>query len=275
MRSRINADRFPRLIYRTLLPLCAAGFAASLQAAAPLEAWPTQFPSKEKSPPLKQQLDALGKASQGMPVALQPAVRFQNVFLKILAGWKSAEWHGEIEALAGLPDNSPVVAGVREVSRAWLARLQMAEIDLILRTYYRNHVRFPATLAEIENDLPQNVRKDPWGEPWIYKPRAPQGFERLVTQRYQLGPTRFPNLAPLPEAMTRRSPETHPWTISLRDAAGKKAIEVRSPGKNAAVSIIEPGGKIDGCTLLFIGDDWALMAGSDQLFTVGVRKNDE
>ena len=206
-----------------------------------------------------------------MPDALQPAVRFQNVFLKILAGWKSAEWHGEIEALAGLPDNSPVVAGVREVSLAWLARFQMGEIDLVLRAYYRSHVRFPSSLAEFENDLPQNLRKDPWGDPWLYKPRAPQGFGRLTSQRYQLGPTRFPSLPPMPEAFNRRSPQAHPWTISLRDAAGKKALEVRSPGKDAAVSMIEPGGKIDGCTLLFIGDDWALMAGVDQLFAVGIR----
>jgi len=177
-----------------------------------------------------------------------------------------------MDKLAAAPGGDPVAEGVRDGARAWSARLQMADIGLALRLYYRNQVRFPATLSEIENNLPQNLRKDPWGEPWIYKPTAPQGFEHLATQRYQLGPTRYPNLTPLPEAATLRKPESHSWTISLPDAAGKKALEFRSPEKGAAVSIIQPGGKIDGCSLLYIGDNWALMAGDDRVFAVGINK---
>ena len=238
------------------------------QAAEPLVIWTLQPQSKEKSPPLSEQIEAIAKASKGLPDALGPAVQFQNVYLKIVAGWKPSEWRGEIETLCGLPGDSPVVAGVREVSRAWLARLHMAEIDLVLRAYYRSHVRFPDNLSEIENDLPKNLRNDPWGDPWLYKPHAPRGFGRLAAQRYQLAPSRIPNLSTLPEAGTRPVPQPHSWTVTLHEEAEKKALEFRSQEKGAPISILDCGGKIEGCTLLFIGDGWALMAGVDQLFAV-------
>jgi len=245
-------------------------FAASLQAADLQDIWPAQV-SPLKKEALALQLAALGSTVPRLPDTLEPALDFQKIFLQIISGVPASVWRADLEKLAVAPGGNPVVEGVREAARAWFARLQMADIDQALRLYYRAHVQFPATLAEIEGDLPQTLRKDPWGEPWIYKPLAPQGFERLAMQRYQLGPTRFPNLAPLPEALTRRKPETHSWTISLRDAAGKKALEFRSPEKGATVAIIEPGGKIDGCVLLYIGNNWALMAGVDDLFAVGMK----
>jgi hypothetical protein len=176
-----------------------------------------------------------------------------------------------MERLAALPGSDAVADAVRETARDWQARLMMSDIDVVMRVYYRNEVRFPATLSEIENNLPQNLRKDPWGEPWIYKLRAPQGFSRLAGQRYQLGPTRFPNLDPLPDAAAHRTPQAHPWTISLREAAGRKSLEFHSSEKGASSAIIEPGGKVGDCTLLFIGDGWALMAGVDQLFAVEIH----
>lgn len=242
-------------------------FGFSLQAAAPLEIWPPQVVPLDKTA-LKMQLDALDSAATSLPDPLKPAVQFQKLFLQIVSGVAPSQWRGGIEKFASAQDAVPVTAGLREVSRAWLARLQMTGIDTVLRNYYRHNVRFPAMLAEIENDIPNNLRKDPWGEAWIYKPRAPQGFERLATQRYELGPTRFPQLGALDEASRHRNPQAHAWTIALRDVAGNKALEFRVPSANASVAIIQPGGKAGDCTLLYIGENWALMAGADQLFAV-------
>lgn len=269
MRSPISSARILRFIYRILLPLCAAGLAASLEAAEP-PLWPAQVSPLSKDA-LSTQLAALEVAGASLPDLLKPAVQFQKAFLQIISGAPASVWRGDIEKLATTSGGNPVEEGVRDAARAWSARLQMADIGAALRLYYRNQIRFPATLAEIDNDLAPNLRKDPWGEPWIYKLSAPHGFEHLATQRYQLGPTRYPNLTSLPDAATHRKPETHSWIISVRDAAGKKALEVRSPEKGAAISIIEPGGKIERCTLIYIGDDWALMAGPDQLFAVGTK----
>ena len=261
MRSRISRGGSLAVLILALVCLRA-------QAADPLAAWPAQLPAGEKTLPLGEQIQALTASSKGLPDTLQPAVRFQSLFLEIIAGWKPSDWRDELVGLSRLQGDSPAAAGVREVARVWLARLQMSETDSVLRAWYRRHVRFPDALSEIENDLPENLRKDPWGDSWSYKPRTPQGFDKLSTQRYQLGPARFPDLDTLAGARIHRHPPGRAWTITLRQDAGKKALEFRSPGKNNPVSILDAGGKIDGCTVLYIGDGWALMSATDQLFAV-------
>jgi|GEM_PF-1534029 len=225
----------------------------SAMAATPLEIW-----AADNSAP---QVDGEGN----LPRALQPAVRFQKVFMKILAGEKASAWRAEMEAFCNQAADTPVGAGVREVARAWIARAQMEEIDALLRDYYRRNIRFPAKLAEL-GPLPPSLQKDPWGESWSYSPTAPQGFSKLAGQRYQLGPARFPKLTTLAEAIRDRQPPPHVWEITPRDAGGNTALEFHAAQSTA---VIQPGGEIEGCRLLFIGDKWALMAGVDQLFAVG------
>ena len=57
----------------------------------------------------------------------------------------------------------------------------------------------------------------------------------------------------------------HEWGITPREVNGKPALEFRAA---KATAVIQPGGSIEGCVLLFIGDRWALMAGMDQLFAI-------
>ena len=244
-----------------------ASFAPGSHAATPADIWPRQIPSLNQNT-LKEQLAIIESAADNLPPALRPATQFQKVFLRILSGEEPSRWRGEIEKIASASETSPLEAGLREVARAWLARLEMIEIDTVFRTYYRQNVRFPATLAEVEADIPSKLRKDPWGDAWSYKPHAPQGFEKLATQRYQLAPARFPQLGDLKDATRRRSPAAQSWKITPHDVAGSKALEFRNPSANASVAILQPGGRIDDCTLLFIGEGWALMAGVDQLFAI-------
>ncbi len=63
--------------------------------------------------------------------------------------------------------------------------------------------------------------------------------------------------------MRARSPAGHSWQVTLRDAAGNTALEFRSKRENDSVAVLQPGGVVDDCTLLFIGDHWALMAAVD------------
>jgi hypothetical protein len=246
----------------------------SATAATPLEIWPAvpdghvEQASRLLSPPLTGNRDGRptsGEGSEGLPKALQPAVRFQKVFLKILAGGKPAGWRAEMESFCTGPADTPLVAGLCEIARVWIARAQMEEIDALLHDYYRRNIRFPATLAEL-GQLPPSLQKDPWGGAWSYTPLAPRGFSKLVAQRYQLGPARFPKLATLAEAIRDRQPPAHVWEITPRDAGGNTALEFHAAQSTA---VIQPGGEIEGCRLLFIGDKWALMAGTDQLFAVG------
>jgi len=66
-----------------------------------------------------------------------------------------------------------------------------------------------------------------------------------------------------------RKPPLHPdWKIAERDIAGKKALEFRRGDAALPVATLEEGGKVEDCTLLFIGENWVLMAGADQLFAL-------
>ena len=244
----------------------------SALAATPLEIWP-DVPTASDVEQASRLLSSStgnrdGRPTSGagsLPKAVQPAVRFQKLFMKILAGEKASAWRADMESFCNQAADTPVGAGLREVARAWIARAQMEEIDALLRDYYRRNIRFPAKLAEL-GALPPALQKDPWGEAWSYSPTAPQGFSKLAGQRYQLGPARFPKLAPLAEAIRDRQPPAHVWEITPRDAGGNTALEFHAAQSTA---VIQPGGEIEGCRLLFIGDKWALMAGTDQLFAVG------
>ena len=257
-----------RLLTSALALVLAAGFGFGAQAATPLEIWPQQASSPDKNA-LKAKTDMLDGAVATLPETLAPAVRFQKIFLQILSGAPVASWRGELEKFAASTGQGPVETGLAGISRAWIARLEMADIDKALHNYYRRNVRFPATLKEVETDIPENLRTDPWGDPWVYKTGAPRGFEQLEGQRYQLGPKRFPQLGSLGGAVRHRATQIPAWTITPRDISGSKALEFRSDRAGTPViTTIQAGGRVDDCILLFIGDKWALMAGMDQLFAI-------
>jgi hypothetical protein len=234
---------------------------------APLEIWPRQTPAVDKKT-LHSRNDAIDSAASSLPLSLAPAVQFEKLFLRIMSGEAPSSWRGEIEKFASAAEQSPLETGLKNVARAWLARAEMADINIVLRNYYRHHVRFPFTFQEVEADIPENLRKDPWGDAWFYQPRAPWGFEGLTGQRYQLGPSRYPQLGVLADATRDRAAAGPAWQITPQDVAGNKALEFHSTRAAASVAVLQPGGRVDDCTLLFIGDRWALMAGIDQLFAV-------
>jgi len=47
--------------------------------------------------------------------------------------------------------------------------------------------------------------------------------------------------------------------------AGTRSLQFTSATTSA---LIQPGGAVDDCVLLYIGSNWALLAGQDQLFSV-------
>jgi hypothetical protein len=206
-----------------------------------------------------------------VPAELKPALKFQQVFLKILAnpipkelvGEANPDWVADLRVLvAGDRPEDGIAHGVAEVSRLWLARAHILTVEASLAQYYRHHVRFPDQLSEIV--LPEAVRRDPWGGPWAYKTKAPEGFAKLAGQRFEIGPTRYPALGGLPSG--DRNLTIPPWKIALRQVANKPALEFRSP--SGAAAVLQPGGQTGDYTLLYIGNHWALMASPDQLFSV-------
>ena len=235
------------------------------------ELFPAQSPAVAE---VGKQAAALNAAT--VPTELKAAVQFQKTYLKILAakenkGSKASspepDWVNELRAfVAADRENDPVVHGVADVARAWLARVEMRSIDAALRQYYRRNVRFPEQFSAVEASLAEGLRRDPWGEAWSYQPCAPEGLAKLAGQRYRIGPARFPDLGTLEEAAGGKQTVPPAWKISLRNIGGKRTLEFRLDGSFVTV---EAGGVAGpSARLLYIGEGWALMAGRDQLFAV-------
>jgi len=235
------------------------------------ELFPVQSPAVAE---LGKQAAALNAAA--VPTELKVAVQFQKTYLKILATKETKgshgqpaepDWVNELRAFVAVDrENDPVVHGVAEVARAWLARVEMRSIDAALRQYYRRNVRFPEQFSAVEASLAEGLRRDPWGEAWSYEPRAPEGLAKIAGQRYRIGPARFPDLGTLDEAAGGKRPAPPAWKIAPRNIGGKRTLEFRLDGSFVTV---EAGGVAGPSTrLLYIGDGWALMAGRDQLFAV-------
>lgn len=209
--------------------------------------------------------DALDKLWHKVPSPLRPAIEFEKLLLKVRSADRSSEWREEMEKFAKAPGDNPMTAGLRELAKAWLARVLMDEIDGALRKFYRREVRFPDSLEAVLPDIPADAKRDPWGEAWVYKTATPKGFTKLNKQRYQLGPTRYPQLSPLHEA-ARATPTPPAWKITPHNISGAKALELRSA--KGQVAVVQPGGQFADTTLLHIGEGWALLADTEQLFTI-------
>lgn len=234
-------------------------------------ALPELFPIQPPTTDLEKQTAALSAST--VPAGLKPAVQFQKTFLKILATKVSKakpqepDWVNELRSfIAADQETDPVAHGVAEVARAWMARAQMQKIDVSLHIYYRQNVRFPDQFSIIEPSLPEALRHDPWGDAWNYQPCAPDGFTKLAGQRYKIGPSRFPDLGTLGDATSSRHFTPPAWKIAARTIGSKQALEFRLDG---SIATVEAGGMVGPTArLLYIGDGWALLAGTDQLFAL-------
>jgi hypothetical protein len=201
-----------------------------------------------------------------IPPALVPALRFQVLYGKIISGAKVSEWRSDLAGLASLQSSDPVSASIRQASRVWLARAEMEDIDALLVDYYSRNIRFPKNDSDFQKILPTTLNKDPWGESWTYAPSVPHGFSSaMIGQRYQLSPGGMPGIQSLKESVKGRQPVKLLSAVAPREVGGHRALEFRSP---RSISVIEPGGEAEDCTLLFVGDHWALMSSGDRLFTV-------
>ena len=234
------------------------------QGAVAAEVWPLEVATLDPTSLAARSTRVDGLAAS-LPPELAPAVRYQKTFARILSGAPEAEWADEMRRLAETPGDDGFTRGLREVGKFWVARLEMKQIGEALSGFYIHEIRFPEKLSLVEADLPVSIRRDPWGEAWVYKLKTQDQFAGLDGQGYQLGPARLPALSLLRRIRQARRLVPPAWKISAVSAGGRPALEFRSA---ASTALIQPGGVADGCTLLYIGPGWALLAQVDQLFTV-------
>jgi hypothetical protein len=237
-------------------------FAVSTHAATPADLWKLQPIAPGD---LSARSSAFERDSASVPVAVRPAVEFQKILLRIATGSPVTEWRPEVEKFTKAASDDPAAKALRELALCWEARARMQEIDHTLRQYYRQAVRFPEKLDEVRAQIPADAKTDPWGEAWIYKLTTPQGFSKLPGQRYQLGPTRHPQLSTLPDFLKSTAPSRN-WKAAIRNVGGSKTLEIHTPDGQAAV--VQIGGRVADADVVFIADNWALFADMERLFAV-------
>ena len=247
--------------------LLAAAFAVCLVggvavAAPPPDIWKN---GPVDSATLQAQTTAIDAAEAKLPAPARPAGEFQKVMLQIRSGADAAAWRGEIDKYAKASGEDGVTVALRELAKCWQARRAMVEIDKVLRKFYGANVRFPDKLDEVKADIPEAVKVDPWGEAWVYKPTTAQTFAKYAKQRYELGPTRYPDLSTMKE-MLAAGPPARTFKITPRDVAGTRTLEIRT--SDGRTGVVQPGAKVGDVSLVFIGDGWALLADTERLFTV-------
>jgi hypothetical protein len=263
-----------RRLHRSLIRsgACAlAGFLAvavgvSAASGAAADIWPAQITPAADEAVLNQRVASLETAAATLPPNLVPAVRFEEAFVRAVARGSESDWLPAMRALAQAPGTDAVTAAVRDVAKAWIARVEMREIGAVLDSYYAQNVHYPTSLAAIERDLRSELKLDPWGEPWVYRTHAPAGFGKEVLQRYTIGPKRFPELGTLKEATLDRPPFVRPaWRIALKPVGESSALEFSNG--SGVLALLQAGGTVGAYTLVYIGTHWALLASPDQLFT--------
>jgi hypothetical protein len=265
MRSRTELPALAgALFWIVLIVMRGAAFGAASD-----EVWPRQLPALDQSK-LDTALAQLNAAAATLPPELGPAIDYQKLFLHIASGESPLGYEAEFQKLAATTRTDGVSVGVAQAARACLARAQMEKLGKILHDYYRHNVRFPDTLADVDAQIPKELNRDPWGDDWFYRPEKVPGFVGPGAQRYRIAPRRLPWLV-YPQAGTEgpMTPELK-WSIAVKEVAGGKALEFRPTKAGASTGVIQPGGHVDDCFLLYIGEKWALLGTGDRLWVASL-----
>jgi hypothetical protein len=133
----------------------------------------------------------------GVPVEAQPALELEGLLARARAGEDPQQWVPGLRRFSGAEAPRGTAVALKWMAQCWEARAQVLAWDKLLRGAYRKKARFPESLDELLQSAPEALRKDPWGEAWAYRPSAPAHSPKLVGQRYQLGPSKFPELVAL------------------------------------------------------------------------------
>ena len=196
-------------------------------------------PARAVAPPYFEAFNAAGKVEfnrLGVPAEALPALELEGLLAKARAGEDPQQWVPSLKRFSGVESPKGTAAALKMVALCWEARAQVREWDKLLRGVYRRRARFPEHLDELLPTAPEALRKDPWGEAWAYRAAAPALSPQLVGQRYQLGPARYPELAPL-AAPGRMPPPRLPAGVVLELLSLSSGEGGSKGGEAALVSI--------------------------------------
>jgi hypothetical protein len=160
-------------------------------------------------------------------------------------------------------------ADVRRAALAWLARLQMEQLDAALRRYWLDAVEYPPSLdALVERKLADaKLLVDPWGKRFAYEPGTLRIAPKMPRQAYTLRCTALDGTSKDFKRLLEQS-RTFAAGFKLRaTAAGPPAQAVVITPKGDAVTVAE-GGQAGGVKVIQIGDDAVILSDGERIAVV-------
>ena len=100
---------------------------------------------------------------------------------------------------------APVI-GAANLANAWLSRLDLEDVKLVLQHFYRKEVRYPASLNELSDHpgIPPNLPfklVDRWGQRWDYRLTGFASVPGFRNQRYAIRCDRITDTSDITEAL--------------------------------------------------------------------------
>jgi hypothetical protein len=191
------------------------------------------------APPYFEAFNAVGKVEVnklGVPAEALPALELEGLLARARAGEDPRQWVPGLKRFSGVDAPKGTAAALKTVALFWEARAQVQEWDKLLRGAYRKKARYPERLDDLLGAAPEPLRKDPWGDAWAYRATAPAHSPKLLGQRYQLGPSRFPELTPL-ETLGQASALRPPAGVSFEFLSISAGDGTGKGGDSAVVSL--------------------------------------
>ena len=168
---------------------------------------------------------------------------------------------------------------IEEAGQGGAARVGMIRLDRQLRTYYRRHVEYPATLEELVHaGLAQRADLiDPFGQPYAYEATLRKLMPKVPRQAYTLactttGATRRQLKAALRDAFESNR-QVMISTLSL-DPASVFVRPTRKDGAFGAVRNWPVGEAHNGLTLWAICDGFIIIGENDRPSIVVAQPKD-
>ena len=199
----------------------------------------------------------------GMPLEVAPALDFERILFRIRSGEKREDWGPHLSRFIEAKAEKGTSAALRELALAWEARAWIVDLDSALREVYRRKGCFPESLEGVLNQLPEAVRRDPWGDAWAYAVAAPSRSPQLVGQRYLLGPQRFPKLLSMEDAIRELPQPPQGATLAYSAIATVVSLQIDSKNPQPSRAFKQVGERFGAYWVLWLSREGALLSNTE------------
>jgi hypothetical protein len=199
----------------------------------------------------------------GMPLEIAPALDFERVLFKIRSGEKREDWRPQLSRFIDSKAEKGTSAALRELALAWEARARIVDLDSVLRAVYRRKGCFPESVEAAMNQLPEAVKRDPWGDAWAYALAAPSKSPQLLGQRYVIGPQRYPKLLSMEDSVRELPQPPQGATLAYSAIATVISLQIDFKNPQPSRAFKQVGERFGAYWVLWLSREGALLSSTE------------